>query len=161
MNLNKVMLIGNLTRDPEMKSTPSGQNVTTFALATNMVWTDPQGQRKEKAEFHNIVAWRKLAEICSQYLRKGSRVYVEGRLQTRTWDDAQGNKKYWTEIVMENMIMLDRKGETSGGHQSTPTQNFGNNPQPQARPAAPVEEIPTIQLDDPMSQGVNVDEVPF
>lgn len=111
MNLNKAMIIGNLVRDPEVKSMPNGQPVTTFSVATNLVWTDQAtGQRKEKAEFHNIVAWRKLAEVCGQYLRKGSKVYIEGRLQTRDWTGQDGIKRYRTEIVAENMIMLDRQG---------------------------------------------------
>lgn len=110
MNLNKVMLIGNVVRDPEMKTTTNGQNVTSFSVATNLVWKDQSGQRQEKAEFHNIVAWRRLAEISNQYLKKGGKVYIEGRLQTRSWDDPNGIKRYRTEIIAENMIMLDRAG---------------------------------------------------
>ena len=104
------MIIGNMTRDPEVKTTPSGQTVANFSVATNLVWTDQSGQKQEKAEFHNIVAWRKLADICGQYLKKGGKVYVEGRLQTRSWDDQTGNKKYRTEIIADNVIMLDRAG---------------------------------------------------
>ena len=115
MNLNKAMVIGNLTRDPEVRNTSSGATVTNFAVATNLVWTDQQGQRQEKAEFHNIVAWRKLGEICGQYLKKGSKVYIEGRLQTNEWTGNDGVKRYKTEIVAENMIMLDRGGNTGGG----------------------------------------------
>lgn len=114
MNLNKVMIIGNLTRDPEVRSTPNGTNVASFSVATNYVWKDQNGQKQEKAEFHNIVAWRKLADICSQYLRKGSKVYLEGRLQTRDWDGQDGIKRYRTEIIADNMIMLDRAGSTPG-----------------------------------------------
>ena len=84
MNLNKAMIIGNVVRDPEMRTTPSGQNVTSFSIATNRVWNDTNGQKQERAEFHNIVAWRRLAEISSQYLKKGAKVYIEGRLQTRS-----------------------------------------------------------------------------
>src|SRR3989338_6290010 len=112
MNLNKAMIIGNLTRDPESKTTPSGQAVTTFGVATNLIWTDQSGAKQKKAEFHNIVAWRKLAEICAQYLHKGSKVYIEGRLQTRDWEGQDGVKRYRTEIVAENMIMLDSKGSS-------------------------------------------------
>ena len=108
MNLNKAMIIGNLTRDPELRTTSGGQSVTSFGVATNQVWTDQQGQRQEKAEYHNIVAWGKLAEICSQYLAKGRKVYIEGRLQTRDWEGQDGVKRNRTEIVAENMIMLDR-----------------------------------------------------
>lgn len=112
MNLNKVMIIGNLTRDPEVRTTGSGANVTSFSVATSYVWTDQSGQKQEKVEFHNIVAWRKLADICAQYLHKGSKVYVEGRLQTRDWVGQDGVKKYRTEIIAENMIMLDRAGQS-------------------------------------------------
>ncbi len=128
MNLNKAMIIGNIVRDPEMKSTPNGQNVTSFSIATNLVWTDQSGQKQEKVEFHNIVAWRRLAEIAGQYLKKGSKVYVEGRLQTRSWDDPSGVKKYRTEIIAENMIMLDSKGGGEwSGSQSAPKPASANN----------------------------------
>ena len=110
MDLNKVMLIGRVTRDPEARTTTTGQSVASFSVATNLRWKDQQGQLQEKVEFHNIVAWRKLADICKQYLRKGSKVYIEGRLQTRSWQDQQGATKYRTEVVTDNMIMLDSKG---------------------------------------------------
>lgn len=110
MSLNKVQLIGNLTRDPELRQIPGGSTVATFSIATNFTWTDQSGQKQEKTEFHNIVAWRKLAEICGQYLKKGSKVYIEGRLQTRDWEGEDGVKRYKTEIIAENMIMLDKKG---------------------------------------------------
>jgi len=110
MNLNKAMIIGNVTRDPEAKTTPSGQNVSTFSVATNLVWTDANGDKQKKVEYHNIVAWRKLGTICAQYLKKGSKVYLEGRLQTSEWEGKDGTKRYRTEIVAENMIMLDTKG---------------------------------------------------
>jgi single-strand DNA-binding protein len=108
--LNRATIIGNLTRDPEMKTTSQGANVTTFSVATNLRWTTQVGEKKESTEFHNVVAWRRLAEICGQYLKKGSKVYVEGRLQTRSWDDAQGVKHWRTEIIADNIIMLDRPG---------------------------------------------------
>lgn len=108
MSLNRVMLIGNLTRDPELRTTTGGQTVANFGLATSSVWTDAAGQRQEKTEFHNIAAWGKLAEICGQYLAKGRRVFVEGRLQTREWEAPDGQKRQRTEIVADNMIMLDR-----------------------------------------------------
>jgi len=114
MNLNKAMIIGNLTRDPEVRNTANGQIVASFSVATNLVWTDQSGQQQKKAEFHNVVAWRKLAEICSKYLKKGSKVYIEGRLQTTDWAGQDGVKRYKTEIVVENMIMLDNKGASSG-----------------------------------------------
>lgn len=114
MDLNKATLIGNLTRDPESRTTPNGATVTTFGLATNLVWTDAAGQRQKRAEFHNIVAWRKLGEICAQYLRKGHKVYIEGRIQYREWQAQDGSKKNRTEVVADNMIMLDARGMGSG-----------------------------------------------
>lgn len=119
MNLNKAMLIGNITRDPEIRQTGTGKNVASFAVATNMVWNDASGQRQEKAEFTNVVAWGKLADVCGRYLKKGSKVYVEGRLQTRDWTGKDGLKRYTTEIVLENMIMLD--GRAGGSAPFTPT----------------------------------------
>lgn len=118
MNLNKAMLIGNLTRDPEIKNTPSGQTVASFSVATNFAWTDQSGQQQKKTEFHNIIAWRKLADICGKYLHKGSKIYAEGRLQTTDWTGNDGVKRYRTEIVLENMIMLDAKGGMGGGEYS-------------------------------------------
>ncbi len=117
MNLNKAMVIGNLTRDPEMRTTPSGAQVASFSVATSLVWTDQSGQQQKKTEFHNIVAWRKLAEICGQYLHKGSKVYIEGRLQTTDWTGQDNIKRYRTEIVAENMIMLDRQGASNGNNE--------------------------------------------
>lgn len=122
MDLNRTQLIGNVTRDPELRTTATGQNVTTFGVATNSQWTDAQGQKQTRAEFHNLVAWGKLAEICSQYLNKGKKVYVEGRLQTRDWDAQDGTKKRTTEIILENMIMLDRGGSAGPGGSSLPAE---------------------------------------
>ncbi|MBD3348935.1 MAG: single-stranded DNA-binding protein [Candidatus Eisenbacteria bacterium] len=122
--VNKVILIGNLGGDPEMRQTPSGTPVTTFTLATNEAWTDKDGQRQEKTEWHRVVAWSRLAEICGQYLRKGRQVYIEGRLQTRSWEDKQGNQRKTTEIVAQNMQMLgsrgDQGGSSGGGSDDTP-----------------------------------------
>ncbi len=115
MSLNKVQLIGNLTRDPELKQIPGGQVVASFGMATNFTWKDQSGERQSKAEFHNIVAWRKLAEICGQYLKKGAKVYIEGRLQTRDWEGEDGTKRYRTEITADNMIMLDGRRDGDGG----------------------------------------------
>ena len=106
-SVNKVILIGNLTRDPELKYTPQGTAVCTFGLATNREWTDSSGQKQEGAEFHRIVAWGKLAEICSQLLQKGRKIFVEGRLQTRSWKSADGQDRQMTEVVIEEMIALD------------------------------------------------------
>lgn len=107
-SLNKVLLIGNLTRDPELKYTPQGTAVCTFGLATNREWTDSSGQKQEGAEFHRVVAWGKLAEICSQLLQKGRKIYIEGRLQTRSWKTPDGQDRQMTEVVMEEMIALDQ-----------------------------------------------------
>lgn len=108
--LNQVMLIGNLTRDPELRYTPAGMAVVSFGLATNRVWITKQGEKKEDAQFHRIVAWNKLAELCSQLLSKGRRVYVEGRIQYREITDAANVRKQVSEIVIEDMIVLDNKG---------------------------------------------------
>ncbi|MBU1036796.1 single-stranded DNA-binding protein [Patescibacteria group bacterium] len=144
MNLNKAMIIGNLTRDPEVRTTPSGQPVANFTVATNIVWTDASGQKQEKAEFHNVVAWRKLAEIVGQYLKKGGKVYIEGRLQTRSWDDQNNIKRYRTEIIADNMIMLDRPGsapatETATDEQPAPSTDYS---QPEPTKEINVEDIP-------------------
>jgi single-strand DNA-binding protein len=113
--LNKVMIIGRLGRDPEMRYTPSGRPVTTFSVATSRTWNTADGERRAETEWFNVVAWSNLAEICKQYLSKGQRVYIEGRLQNRHWEDSEGNKHSSTEIVANEMIMLDsrREGEAS------------------------------------------------
>jgi single-strand DNA-binding protein len=110
-SLNKVMLIGNLTRDPEMRYTPQGTAVCTFGVATNRSWTLDSGEKKEDVEFHNIVAWNKLAEICAQLLKKGRKVYVEGRLSTRSWQGQDGTQKQRTEVVINDMVILDKKSD--------------------------------------------------
>lgn len=115
MSLNRAQLIGNLTRDPELRQTSGGRSVASFGIATNSRWTDASGQTQEKTEFHNIVVWGKLADIAAQYLRKGSKIFVEGRIQSREWEGEDGVKRYRTEIVAENLIMLDRKGEGMAG----------------------------------------------
>ncbi|TLY30069.1 MAG: single-stranded DNA-binding protein [Ignavibacteria bacterium] len=118
-SLNKATLIGNLGKDPEVSYTASGVAVAKFSIATNERWKDAEGNVQERTEWHNIVAWRKLAEICGQYLKKGSKVYLEGKLQTRSWDDKNtGVKRYSTEIIADDMIMLD--GKPSGMNDSHP-----------------------------------------
>ena len=167
MDLNKSMFIGNITNDPEMRTTPNGQNVTSFSIATNRRWKNQNtGEMQEEAQFHRIVAWGKLAEICSQYMTKGMRVYIEGRLTHRSWDDQQtGQKRYMTEVVAENAIMLDRKG--SGG---APNPNAGA--AASAAPAAAAssnqddvsipspEQIPTINVDEDKEE-IKVEDIPF
>lgn len=160
MDLNKVMIIGRLTRDPELRTTPGGANVCTLGIATNYVYNNQQtGQKVEQVEYHNVVLWRKLAEIAAQYLKKGQRVYVEGRLQTRSWDDkAGGAKHYKTEVVAYNMIMLDGgKGQgASNAPYNTPMTSAPAKNDIVDQPA-PVEELPTIQ----QGEDINVEDIPF
>ena len=119
--LNKVLIIGQLERDPEMRYTPSGRPVTSFSLACSRTWTTSDGSRREESEWFNVVSWGGLAEICKQHLRKGGTVYVEGRLQTRSWEDQDGKKHYRTEIVANEMIILDdRRGEAPEAHPDEP-----------------------------------------
>jgi single-strand DNA-binding protein len=113
--LNKVMIIGHLGRDPEMRYTPSNRPVTTFSLASTRNWTTAEGEKRSETEWFNVVAWGSLAEICNQYLKKGQQVYVEGRLQTRRWEDEQGNKRSAVEIVAREMIMLGERRERAEG----------------------------------------------
>jgi single-strand DNA-binding protein len=152
MNLNKAMLIGNLTRDPEVRNTPTGQTVASFSIATNQVWTDQSGQKKERVDYHNIVVWRRLAEICAQYLHKGSKIYIEGRMQTRDWTGQDGIKRYRTEIVGDNMIMLDRMGQPGG----RPAGNF--NEQPPMPSEEPVIEVTEAGADE---EEIKVENIPF
>jgi single-strand DNA-binding protein len=148
MNLNKAMIIGNLTRDPEMRNTSSGQTIASFSVATNLVWTDQSGQQQKKTEFHNIIAWRKLADICAKYLHKGSKVFIEGRLQTTDWTGQDGVKRYKTEIVAENMIMLDNKGGAGVGGGMRSSENNSE---------ATIE-IPDDAIDD---EEIRVENIPF
>ncbi len=144
MDLNKVMLIGRVTKDPEVRTLQTGQAVASFSIATNRQWKDAQGQRQEKAEFHNLVAWRKLAEIVQQYVKKGMRIYVEGRMETRSWDDPSGQKKYRTEVVLDNMIMLDSKSGGAAGAPMASKAMAGDVPAPTSAPdeEISIEDIP-------------------
>lgn len=112
-SINKVILIGNLTRDPELRQTPNGQSVCTFGIATNRQWITKDGQRNNLAEFHEVVAWARLAEICHQFLKKGKLVYLEGYLKTRSWDTPEGVRKFKTEIIIQDMVMLDKRKDSS------------------------------------------------
>jgi len=114
-SINKVILIGNLTRDPELRQTPNGQNVVTFGLATNREWVTRDGRKQSLTEYHDLVAWANLAEICAKYLKKSKLVYVEGYLKTRSWDTPEGIRKFKTEIVVQDMIMLDKRTSDDGG----------------------------------------------
>lgn len=165
MDLNKVMIIGRLTRDPELRTTPAGANVCRLGLATNYVYTNQQsGQKVEQVEYHNVVLWRKLADIAHQYLKKGRRVYIEGRLQTSTWDAQDGQKKSRTEIVADNMIMLDggQGGQSGSPSMSSPSSSAGYQSSSKSSPstfkqAPPEEELPTIQQEE----SINVEDIPF
>lgn len=114
MSVNKVILVGNLGRDPELRYTASGVAVATFSIATSERYKDRDGNQQEKTEWHNIVAWRQLAEICGKYLTKGKQVYIEGKIQTRSYDDRDGNKRYMTEIIADQMQMLGGRGDEGG-----------------------------------------------
>lgn len=158
MNVNKVILVGRLTRDPEIRTTPTGQSVATIGMATNNFWTDKSGQKQEKTEFHTVILWGRQAEIAGQYLTKGQELFVEGRLQTREYTAKDGSQRRVTEVVGENMQLGARAGGSAAG---------GNAPRPQSsapaanRNAAPVqeEEIPTINLDD--EKEIKIEDVPF
>lgn len=150
-SLNKVELIGNVTRDPEMKYTPGGKAVVTFSLATNRSWRTETGENKEEVEYHRLVAWDKLAETIGQYTKKGSKLHVEGRLQTRKWTGQDGVEKYTTEIIVSTMIMLDSKRDESAGIDIP--DNFGepeaqSSEAPKASKKAKSEDAEIPEIDD-------------
>ena len=149
INLNRATIIGNLTRDPEVRSTPSGQSVATLGVATSRSWMNQAGVRQEETEFHSVVAWGRLAEICQQYIHKGMRVYVEGRIKTRSWDDQTGNKRYRTEIIAEGLIMLDRAPQGSGANGASWT------PKPQEAAA------PDFSKTEAPEEEIKVEDIPF
>lgn len=152
--LNRVLLIGNLTRDPELRYTPAGMAVASFGLATNRVWVTKQGEKKEDAQFHRIVAWNKLAELCSQLLSKGRRIYVEGRIQYREITDSAGVKKQVSEIVIDDMIILDNKGVGGGmggdKHSMHADDHVGD--QPEMEETVPSGEIEDIVIPDEIGE---------
>lgn len=160
MNLNKILLIGRLTQDPEARSTPSGQNVTTIKMATNRVWTDASSGRKEATEYHTVIAWGRLGDIASNYLKKGALVMIEGRLQTRSWDDKETNKKrYMTEIIAENLQMGPRAAGAGGGSYE-PSAGGYKRPAPSSPAISSQEsEIPIIDENEPLNAGVEEDEM--
>ncbi len=149
MNLNKVILVGRLTNDPNLRTTSTGQTVCSFGLATNRIWTDKNNQKQEKTEFHNIVLWQKLAETASQYLKKGNLVLIEGRIQTRSWQDQNGNKRYRTEIVAENMQLAPK---------TMPQANPQQPPQEQPEPLE--EDIPIIE-ENQDDKEIDVKDIPL
>ncbi|MCF8057647.1 MAG: single-stranded DNA-binding protein [Bacteriovoracaceae bacterium] len=152
MSINKVMLIGRLGSDPELKYTPSGSAVCNFSLATSESWTDKSGQKQEKTEWHRVVVWGKLAELCNQYLAKGRQAFIEGSLQTRQWDDKSGQKRYTTEINAKNVQFL--------GGQAGATQ--GRNDQDQYNQMAPQNEsIMNQDFDISTDSNFTADDIPF
>ncbi len=155
MNVNKVILVGRLTRDPEIRTTPAGQSVATISMATNSFWTDKSGQKQDKTEYHNVVLWGRQAEIASQYLTKGQECFIEGRLQTRAYTGKDGIERRTTEVIGETMQLGSRAQGTSAGAPRSAAA-------PSAAPkSAPVEEeIPTINLDDE-SEEIRIEDVPF
>jgi single-strand DNA-binding protein len=157
MNLNKVILIGRLTNDPEAKTIPSGQMVCSFGLATNRVWTNQETkQKEEKTEFHSIVLWRRLAEIASQYLSKGSLVLIEGRVQTRSWQDQTGNKRYRTEIVAENIQLGPKAFSQSNSQPNNQVNAQAAGFQKQESP----KDIPVVE-EKSGDKEIRVEDIPF
>lgn len=150
MDLNKAQIIGRITQDLELKQTPNGQNVVSFSVATNRNWTDWSGMKQEQVEFHNVVLWWKLAEIANQYTSKWSKVFIEGRIQTRSWEAQDGSKRYKTEIVWENMIMLDSKSDSSVNNFSTNKKNDWMNQSPAVKKSTPKDE-----------EEISIDDIPF
>src|SRR3989344_5709370 len=151
MNLNKVILIGRLVSDPEMRSTPGGQTVCSFRLATNRMWTDKNGQKQQSTEYHNIILWRRLAEIASQYLTKGALAMIEGSIQTRSWQDSSGNKRYTTEIIGQNIQMGPKSAMVGQQYQE-------NKSKPAVAQDLPQEEIPIIEEAE---EEINIEDIPF
>ncbi|MBF0382764.1 MAG: single-stranded DNA-binding protein [Magnetococcales bacterium] len=150
-SLNKVQLIGNVGKDPEIRFTQDGRPIANLTIATSESWNDKQGQKQEKTEWHRVVAFGKLAEIIQQYVKKGSKLYIEGQLQTRKWTDNQGQDRYTTEVVIQQfggqMLMLDSRGQSDGGYQqqAPSSQSYS---QPQQAAAAPQQQAPAPDFDD-------------
>ena len=159
-SLNRVQLIGNLTRDPELRYTPSGTAVCSFSIATNRNWTTDTGEKKEEVEFHRIVAWNKLAELCSQFLTKGRKVFVEGRLTTRSWAAQDGTQKQTTEIIINDMILLDnrRPGGEEASHEEAQEEVAQEAPKAKVSKKADKEEV--VQP-APSEDEVAPDDIPF
>lgn len=149
MNLNKVILIGRLTRDPETRALPSGQSLTSFGMATDRFYTDKTGQKQQQTEFHNIVSFGRLAEIASQYLTKGSLVLIEGRLQTRGWKDSSGNQRSRTEIITERIQLGPRSAGKTAPSEEKPAASTGDK--------VPTEEIPIIEE----GEEIDISKIPF
>ncbi len=163
-SLNRVQLIGNLTRDPELRYTPSGTAVCSFSIATNRNWTTDTGEKKEEVEFHRIVAWNKLAELCSQFLTKGRKVFVEGRLTTRSWAAQDGTQKQTTEIIINDMILLDnrRDGAVSEvSHEEASEEAVEEAPKAKAAATKKSEKEEEAVVAAPAEDEVAPDDIPF
>lgn len=159
-SLNKVQLIGNLTRDPELRYTPSGAAVCSFSIATNRNWTTDTGEKREEVEFHRIVSWNKLAELCSQFLTKGRKVYVEGRLSTRSWTAQDGTKKQTTEIVISDMILIDSR--RSSEEQVPPEEAVKQETKKSAKEKEEVEKQSKEEVQEsPAEEEIAPDDIPF
>ena len=164
MNLNKVYVLGRITADPQLRTTPSGQSVLSFSIATNRVWNDKNGAKQESTEFHNIVVWGRQAEVGGQYLSKGGLVLVEGHLQTRSWQDKQGGQRKTTEIICERMQFGPRSAGTSasGGNKNfTPNTPKTNSPSESAINEPAAEEIPVIDIDSEIKEDIKSEDLPF
>ncbi len=156
MNFNKAIIIGRVTKDPEIRTTPSGQTVASIGVASNRTWNNNSGEKQEKVEYHSIVAWGKLAEICGQYLVKGQLVLFEGRLETRTWDGQDGVKRSKTEIIAENMQMGPKaRGQEGGSSYQTKENNFEQNNTNQSQKEEPSNNNPSS--DDE----IKIEDIPF
>lgn len=160
MDLNKVLLVGRVTADPQVRTTPGGQSVTTIGVATNRVWTDKNNQKQEETEFHNVVLWGRQAEIAGQYLTKGAMVLIEGRLQTRSWTDKTGGQRKTTEIVAERLQLGPRPQGGGGNFRGNAGAPAPSESKPADKDAAPpLEEIPVINLED--DNEIKPEEIPF
>ncbi len=162
-SLNRVQLIGNLTRDPELRYTPQGTAVCSFGLATNRSWTTDTGEKRDEAEFHRIVAWNKLAELCSQFLTKGKKVFVEGRLATRTWNAQDGTQKSTTEIIISDMILLDSMGRPAAGDKEEEVEEAPRETKKKSKKEEKeeTEEAPSGESSSNNTEEVAPDDIPF
>lgn len=159
MNVNKVILVGRLTRDPEMRTTPGGQTVTRIGLATGRTWIDKSGQKQTKTEFHSIVLWGKIAETAGQYLVKGQEAFFEGRIETRSYTDKSGVERKQTDVIAETMQFGSKPQGSSSGPRPMSAQSTPSSPAP-ATSKSSMDEIPTINLDDE-SDEIRIEDVPF
>jgi single-strand DNA-binding protein len=159
-SVNKAIIVGNLGRDPEMRYTQNNTPVTTFTVATTDIWNDRNGEKQESTEWHRVVAWGRLAEICGQYLAKGRQVYIEGRLQTRDWEDKDGQKRYTTEIVAQTMQMLGSRVD-GPQRQASPQQSQPQEPHPQPQRSQAQQGGPADDPFPPAPMGGDLDDLPF